>query len=128
MRVLVVGGAGYYGRRVLAALAQVPGVEAHAAGRRGPVVVDLADSTTFSAFSGFDVVVGCHDSVGVASDAAAAWCVAEGLVWLLRMMFNLVGNWGFAIILLTFMVKLVLYPLTAASFKNMAKMSSMAAL
>lgn len=82
MRVLVVGGAGYYGRRVLAALAQVPGVEAHAAGRRGPVIVDLADSTTFSAFSGFDAVVGCHDSVGVASDAAVAWCVAQGLVWL----------------------------------------------
>lgn len=51
--------------------------------------------------------------------------IAEGLVWLLRSIFNLVGNWGLAIVLLTFLVKLVLYPLTAASFKNMAKMSEL---
>jgi YidC/Oxa1 family membrane protein insertase len=51
--------------------------------------------------------------------------IAEGLVWLLRSIFNLVGNWGLAIILLTFLVKLLLYPLTAASFKNMAKMSEL---
>ncbi|MCA9578549.1 MAG: membrane protein insertase YidC [Polyangiales bacterium] len=51
--------------------------------------------------------------------------IAEGLVWLLRSIFALVGNWGLAIILLTFLVKLVLYPLTAASFKNMAKMNEL---
>ncbi|MBK8592151.1 MAG: membrane protein insertase YidC [Sandaracinaceae bacterium] len=51
--------------------------------------------------------------------------IAEGLVWLLRSIFNLVGNWGLAIVLLTFLVKLVLYPLTAASFKNMARMSEL---
>jgi YidC/Oxa1 family membrane protein insertase len=51
--------------------------------------------------------------------------IAEGLVWLLRSIFNLVGNWGLAIVLLTVLVKLVLYPLTAASFKNMAKMGDL---
>jgi YidC/Oxa1 family membrane protein insertase len=32
------------------------------------------------------------------------------------------GNWGIAIILLTFLVKLLLYPLTEKSFRSMAKM------
>ncbi len=35
---------------------------------------------------------------------------------------SFVGNWGVAIILLTFLVKLVLYPLSNAGYKSMAKM------
>jgi len=48
--------------------------------------------------------------------------IAKGMVWLLRVIFGYVGNWGIAIILLTFLVRIGLYPLTAASFKSMAKM------
>ena len=36
------------------------------------------------------------------------------------------GNWGVAIILLTVLVKLVLYPLSAASYKSMANMRKLA--
>ncbi|MBN1654335.1 MAG: membrane protein insertase YidC [Deltaproteobacteria bacterium] len=48
--------------------------------------------------------------------------ISEGLTWLLRIINNLVGNWGVSIILLTLLVKIVLYPLTAKSFQSMAKM------
>ncbi len=48
--------------------------------------------------------------------------LSQGLTWLLRMINNLVGNWGVSIILLTLLVKVVLYPLTAKSFQSMAKM------
>ncbi len=45
--------------------------------------------------------------------------------WLSRLLAFIqgyVGNWGIAIILLTLLVKLVLYPLTEKSFKSMARM------
>jgi YidC/Oxa1 family membrane protein insertase len=50
-----------------------------------------------------------------------AW-IAQWLVALLRWIHGLVGNWGLAIILLTVLVKLVLYPLTEKSFQSMARM------
>jgi len=48
--------------------------------------------------------------------------LSEALSWLLRMIHSGVGNWGVAIILLTMLVKVVLYPLTAKSFNSMARM------
>lgn len=49
--------------------------------------------------------------------------IAHGLVGLLAYIHDhVIGNWGVAIILLTFFVKLVLYPLTARSFASIAGM------
>jgi len=45
---------------------------------------------------------------------------------LLNWIQNVVVNWGVAIILLTVLIKLVFYPLSAASYKSMAKMRKMA--
>jgi YidC/Oxa1 family membrane protein insertase len=47
------------------------------------------------------------------------------LFWLLVKIFDLVHNWGIAIILLTLVVKTVLYPLTRASYISMAKMKAL---
>jgi YidC/Oxa1 family membrane protein insertase len=51
--------------------------------------------------------------------------LAEGLTWLLRAIHDIVGNWGIAIILLTLVVKLVLYPLTAKQMQSMARMKEL---
>jgi YidC/Oxa1 family membrane protein insertase len=48
--------------------------------------------------------------------------IATGLVQLLSVIHDKVPNWGVAIILLTFLVKLVLYPLTAKSYASMGEM------
>jgi YidC/Oxa1 family membrane protein insertase len=48
--------------------------------------------------------------------------IANGLVALLAYIQNFIGNWGLAIILLTIVVKAVLYPLTAKSFESIAGM------
>ena len=48
--------------------------------------------------------------------------IAVPLFSLLTMIEKLVGNWGLAIILLTVLIKLVFFPLSAASYKSMAKM------
>lgn len=48
--------------------------------------------------------------------------LAEPLFKLLNLLHRLVGNWGWAIILLTVLVKLVFYPLNHVAFRSMAKM------
>jgi YidC/Oxa1 family membrane protein insertase len=48
--------------------------------------------------------------------------IAWPLFWLLEKFHALSGNWGVAIILLTVLIKLVFFPLSAASYKSMAKM------
>ena len=51
--------------------------------------------------------------------------IAWPLFWLLEHLHSLTGNWGVAIILLTVMIKLVFFPLSAASYKSMAKMKAL---
>ncbi|MBR9874785.1 MAG: membrane protein insertase YidC [Vibrionaceae bacterium] len=50
------------------------------------------------------------------------WFIAKPLHWLLSMIHGLVSNWGVAIILLTFVVRGAMYPLTKAQYTSMAKM------
>jgi len=49
---------------------------------------------------------------------------AKILLWLLKQFEALLGNWGLAIILLTFVVKLALFPLTQMSFKSSQAMQA----
>ncbi|MDR2874905.1 MAG: membrane protein insertase YidC, partial [Methylobacillus sp.] len=52
--------------------------------------------------------------------------IASPLFWLLSLIHKLVGNWGVAIILLTLLIKLAFYPLSAKSYKSMAQMRELA--
>lgn len=52
--------------------------------------------------------------------------LAYPLFVLLNWLQNLVVNWGVAIILLTVLIKLAFYPLSAASYKSMAQMRKLA--
>ncbi len=48
--------------------------------------------------------------------------LAKPLFWLLSFYHSWVDNWGIAIILLTFTVKLIFFPLSAAGYRSMAKL------
>ena len=50
------------------------------------------------------------------------WLIAEPLFWLLSWIHGFVGNWGWAIIILTFLIKLAFFQLSATSYKSMARM------
>lgn len=52
--------------------------------------------------------------------------VAAPIFWSLEMIHKLVGNWGWAIVLLTVCIKAIFFPLSAASYKSMAKMKAIA--
>ena len=50
------------------------------------------------------------------------WLIAEPLFWLLSWIHGFVGNWGWAIIILTILIKLAFFQLSATSYKSMARM------
>jgi YidC/Oxa1 family membrane protein insertase len=52
--------------------------------------------------------------------------IATPLFWVLKTLHRWVGNWGVAVILLTVLIKLIFYPLSAASYRSMAKMRVLA--
>ena len=52
--------------------------------------------------------------------------LAAPLFWLLKTLHDWLGNWGFAIIALTVLIKLAFYPLSAASYRSMAKLKAVA--
>jgi YidC/Oxa1 family membrane protein insertase len=51
--------------------------------------------------------------------------LAYPIFWALEKIERIVGNWGWAIIILTILIKLALYPLSAAGYKSMAKMKKL---
>ena len=50
--------------------------------------------------------------------------ISSPLFELLNWLHKLAGNWGWSIILLTVLIKLVFFPLSAASYKSMARMKN----
>ena len=88
------------------------------------------DSKVFS----FDIYAGPKDYAGLASlgheqkkvmQFGVFWWVSEPFSWLLNKLHGLLGNYGLAIILLTILVKLALWPLTAKATQSQKKMQSL---
>ena len=50
--------------------------------------------------------------------------VAAPIFWCLEFIHKIVGNWGWAIVFLTIFIKALFFPLSAASYKSMAKMKA----
>jgi len=55
-------------------------------------------------------------------DYGILWFIAQPIFWLLQHIHGLLGNWGWSIIALTVLIKLAFFPLSAASYKSMARM------
>ncbi len=64
--------------------------------------------------------------LGRVADYGRLYLLAQPLFWLLDKVYHFTGNWGVAIILVTFLLKLVFYPLSEASGRSMAKMKQLA--
>lgn len=60
--------------------------------------------------------------LGLTVDYGWLWFISELLVNTMKFIYGYVGNWGFAIIAITFIVRGILYPLTKAQYISMAKM------
>jgi YidC/Oxa1 family membrane protein insertase len=60
--------------------------------------------------------------LGLTVDYGIFTVFAAPLFWLMSYLNDWVGNWGVAIILLTVLIKLAFFPLSAASYRSMAKL------
>ena len=58
-------------------------------------------------------------------DYGILWWISQPLFSLLQFIHSLVNNWGFAIVVITILVKGVMYPLTKAQYSSMAKMRAL---
>lgn len=65
------------------------------------------------------------DKLALTVDFGWLTIIAEPLFWVMRKINNIVGNWGWTIILITILIKAVFLPLSAASYKSMAKMKKL---
>jgi len=91
-----------------------------APGQTGKVSVPLYAGPTESAL---DKVA---PGLGLTVDYGWLTIIAAPLFWLLTFLQGWVHNWGIAIILLTVLIKLAFFPLSAASYRSMAKMKVVA--
>ncbi len=74
----------------------------------------------------YNVLLNTAPHLELIKDYGWVYIFATPLFWLLVKLFEFVRNWGYAIILLTVVVKMILYPLTRASYISMAKMKVLA--
>lgn len=112
-----------------------PGVEKHGDNLRAGGVLEYAPISEADEFTIKQVVyLGAKDvDILRAADPELARVVdygmfavlAEPLLWLLRFFHNLFGNWGFAIIGLTLVVRAVVMPFNIYSFKSMKVMQKL---
>lgn len=66
------------------------------------------------------------ENLDLTIDYGWLWWIAKPIFWLMSQIQALVGNWGLTIILLTLIIKLVFFPLSAASYRSMANMRKFA--
>ena len=66
------------------------------------------------------------DNLNLVVDYGILWWLAQPLFWVLDWLHSMVGNWGVAIILLTLLIKIVFFKLSAMSLHSMANMRKVA--
>jgi len=65
------------------------------------------------------------EDIALTVDYGVLTFIADPLFTVLSWIHDVVGNWGWAIILLTILIKLAFYPLSAASYRSMGKMKKL---
>lgn len=93
-----------------------------------PIAPGQTGTLTVPLYAGpqeYDVITRVADGLEYSKDYGWVHIFASPLFWLLTKLHAIVQNWGWAIILLTLIVKGVFYPLTAASYRSMAKMKAL---
>ena len=69
-----------------------------------------------------DLLVEVHPQLDYAVDYGVFHVIAAPLFWLLKNIYEFVGNWGVAILLVTLVIKLVFFKLSEKSYRSMAKL------
>jgi YidC/Oxa1 family membrane protein insertase len=91
----------------------------------GTIAPGATDNVQARLFAGPEeerMLEGIAPGLELVKDYGWVTIIAKPLFWLLEKIHGYVGNWGWAIVLLTLLIKAVFFPLSAASYKSMARM------
>jgi YidC/Oxa1 family membrane protein insertase len=80
------------------------------------------DSKLFAGPVEEKMLAGIAPGLDLVKDYGWVTIIARPLFWLLEKIHGILGNWGWSIIALTLLIKAVFFPLSAASYRSMAKM------
>ena len=69
-----------------------------------------------------DLIAPITPGLELAVDYGVLWFIAKPLFITLEYLYRVTGNWGWAIVILTFLLKVLFYPLSAAGYRSMANM------
>lgn len=97
---------------------------------KAPLIVESGDTKSISAdlYAGPQVaedLKNISDGLKLTIDYGILWPIAQPIFWLLKKSYAFFENWGFAIIITTFIIKLLFYKLSASSYRSMGKMKSL---
>jgi len=72
-----------------------------------------------------DLLKKAAPSLKLTIDYGWFWFISDIIFWMMQTIYNVVGNWGWAIVLVTIVIKLAFYQLSAKSFRSMAAMKKL---
>lgn len=92
-----------------------------------PITVSPKEQTSVGAklYSGpesMDRLKAVAPNLDLTIDYGILWFISIGIFWLMKQIYNIVGNWGWSIVLVTVLIKLAFYHLSAKSYRSMAAM------
>ena len=73
-----------------------------------------------------DLLESLSPGLGLIKDYGWLTIIAQPMYWLLKTLYDGLGNWGLAIITMTILLKALFFPLSAASYRSMARMKQVA--
>ncbi len=86
-------------------------IETHANFYVGPSIADRLDKVA----PGLKLTI----------DYGIFWFISASIFWLMQLIYNFIGNWGWSIVLVTLIIKLMFYHLSAKSYKSMSVMKKL---
>jgi YidC/Oxa1 family membrane protein insertase len=109
----------------------VPRAEGKPSVDMGMAVLGQAGQGTLDARAYFgpkDVAILESYGLGLERTVDFGWygILARPLLWLMKQSYAVIHNWGVAILIVTFLIRLLLFPLTAKSYTSMKKMQKLA--
>ncbi|MBV8666265.1 MAG: membrane protein insertase YidC [Burkholderiaceae bacterium] len=87
-----------------------------------PGATEATDATLYSGPQETAVLEKVAPGFDLVKDYGFFTLVAKPIFWMMAQIHNMLGNWGWTIIVFTVLMKIVFFPLSASSFRSMAKM------
>lgn len=93
-------------------------------GAVAPGATGSVDATLYSGPQESQTLDKLAPGMDLVKDYGILTVIAKPIFWLMTQLYKVLNNWGWTIIALTVLIKLAFFPLSAASYRSMAKMKT----